>query len=458
LIQSSNQNRLEPPSRFTRIDTDLAHTIAREFGSPVYLFDIPGMLNWLQQFQGDAKRLYQHSTIAVSVKTNPLAGLLQRLGEHGAAAEVISGDEFQLARHLGFDYSDIIFNGPAKRDAELTEAVKGGCRIHCDHPGEIDRIEDIARRLNVIAKIGIRVYSTRPGNFNRFGFAMANDRSNDQACEALLAAKRIFDSPFLTFGGIHAHIGTNVRQLQRFEQLGKDLCKFATLMRGHFGFDLSWINVGGGLPGISPTNDEAEETNVWPVACTRNYARAVITPLLPYLNTSEAETELLFEPGRSLFDPWGAMLMTVVGIRPASEHFARGVILDAGITSLALSEKMNHPLHVCKDTGSPNQKESLTHFWGPTCMQRDECHRPEKAVDLQPGDHLLLYGTGGYSTTMAIPFVNFRSGVLGWEKDDQFFWLRHPETLQHKMLLENVGVRTISPAPGTRQRSQEIGQ
>ena len=423
-------------SRFPTLDSSLASELADRFGSPVYLFDIQGMLNWFDRFQSAARSRYSHSSVAVSVKTNPLAGLLLRLFNHGALAEVISGSEYQLAKHLQIPDSRIVFNGPAKNDSQLREAILGEARVHCDHPDEVDRIEEIARQENLIAPIGLRIYQDRPENFNRFGFAIGD---NLRDCEATEAVKRICQSPHLTFAGIHSHIGTNIRDLSRFRQLGHDLNDYAMFIRGHFGFDLRWINVGGGLAGISPTNAEAETVDAFPVACPEAYTDAVITPLLPVLESSTAETQLLFEPGRALFDPWGAILTTVVGRRPSNRHSEPAVILDAGITHLALSEKFNHPIHICKEAEDPSASSQMTRFLGPTCMQRDEVHRPCHSAELERGDHVVIYGAGGYSMTLAIPFVNYRAGVVGWE-GDEFNWLRKPETLEHKMRLEDVGL------------------
>ena len=48
---------------------------------------------------------------------------LHRLGK-GLGAEVVGGHELWLARRLGVPGADIVFNGPAKTDEELSAALR----------------------------------------------------------------------------------------------------------------------------------------------------------------------------------------------------------------------------------------------------------------------------------------------------------------------------------------------
>ena len=65
-------------------------------------------------------------TIAYSVKSNPLMGLVARLHRAGCWAEVASGFEYRVARRAGVPGSQIVFNGPLKTTAELRRALRGG--------------------------------------------------------------------------------------------------------------------------------------------------------------------------------------------------------------------------------------------------------------------------------------------------------------------------------------------
>ena len=87
-------------SRFSEIDSVFADKISSRFTSPVYLMDVVGLRRRFLEFQRETQALYSNSVIAISYKTNPLHGLLALLHKHSAYAEVVSGDEYRIARSL----------------------------------------------------------------------------------------------------------------------------------------------------------------------------------------------------------------------------------------------------------------------------------------------------------------------------------------------------------------------
>ena len=55
-----------------------------------------------------------NAIMGYSVKTNSLPWLLNHLRKEGFYAEVVSAEEYDLARRLGYDSEKIIYNGPIK--------------------------------------------------------------------------------------------------------------------------------------------------------------------------------------------------------------------------------------------------------------------------------------------------------------------------------------------------------
>ena len=418
----------EPPIRFTEIDQSLASRLHAEFGSPFFLLDEAGVHGQWQRLQAAARVLYEPSIVAVSYKTNPTRGMLHQLHQLGAFAEVVSGDEYAIAVSLGVPTSQIIFNGPAKSDLDLATALRDQSILHCDHADELERVERLAKREGIVAEIGIRLYFPAEDSWERFGFLASSG-----PCPARHAIERIVASPHLNLGGLHAHIGTNVRDIERFRQFAETYARFANGLREKYKLEMQWIDVGGGLAGISPL---ASESRLGPHALPSidDYCQSIITPWLPYFARCERPPRLYFEPGRILFNAFGGMFVTVLGRRPADADGLDSVILDAGITSLALAQKYGHPVHVCKKTSISRPLRLL----GPTCMEWDIVSRPIKLPSLEVGDHLIVYGTGCYSSALATSFTHFRHGTVGWSEDNQFHWLRVPETIEHTCLLDRM--------------------
>lgn len=427
-----NPNDVGFQSRFLQIDSVMAAKLVTSFATPLYLFDLPGMDRRFVSFQAAARKKYEHSVVAISYKTNPLIGLLRRLHRHTDFAEVVSSAEYQLARRLGVPPDKIVFNGPAKNDDDLRQAIQGGGQINCDHPDEIDRVEAIAMSLNCIAQIGIRVALAVNSHFSRFGFTATRPL---ESSEAFQAAERIYRSPHLCLAGLHSHTGTNIRDLDQFSEQSKGLAEFAALIRKHLSVEMQWINVGGGLAGIATLKGLADSKHSLP--CVESYCDSVVEPLAEYLGSCQVPPKLFFEPGRTIFDPFGGLLMTVLGKRPRRKDQNQAIICDAGITSLSMSKRFDFPIHFCGGKSPYTASE----FFGPTCMKRDHIASQQQTPDLGVGDHLICYGIGGYCLATASSFINFRAGVVGWSDGDQFEWLRKPETLEHSLQLQADQIR-----------------
>ena len=407
-------------SRFLTMDEQSVNSLVREFGSPVYVIDIAGLTDRFECFQRTARKLYANSQVALSYKTNPTAALLLKLHQFSEFAEVVSKPEFDLARSLGVAACNIIFNGPAKNDAVLREAIIGGSQINCDHLDEIKRIETIATSENLVAKIGLRLSLPTKGHFSRFGFStdLPLDRS-----QAGWVARYVVDSKSLSLCGLHSQIGTNVCDLDLFRHQGACLANFAEFLKSTFGVELSWINVGGGLAGIAPTA-EANHATPLPLPDVGDYCNAVYGSLKDYLSNCKKDPMLFFEPGRTIFEPFGATLTTVLGIRPSTHNCNAAVICDAGVTVIPLSNQFDFPVHV----PSRKSKQETYDFYGPTCMQRDQLANSRTVPTLEMGDSILFYGTGGYNIALASSFINYRPGIVGWDTAGRFNWLRKPET------------------------------
>jgi diaminopimelate decarboxylase len=110
-----------------------------------------------------------------------------------------------------------------KTDRDLTEAMLSGSHINCDHADEVDRIEGIARAHNTVARVGIRLSFPMGQGWNRFGFVVAEDNTGG-ACDI---AGRISGSRHLELRGIHAQIGTNIREFSRFTAMAEKMAAFA---------------------------------------------------------------------------------------------------------------------------------------------------------------------------------------------------------------------------------------
>lgn len=87
--------------------------------TPFYLLDLDGVERALTTLRNAWEEVFGSVGIAYSFKTNSLSSLTRRLRALGCMAEVVSGTELGWALRDGF--SDILFDGPVKTQAELCD-------------------------------------------------------------------------------------------------------------------------------------------------------------------------------------------------------------------------------------------------------------------------------------------------------------------------------------------------
>ncbi len=423
-------------SRFLEVDRELADELVARFGSPLYLLDEAGLCDRLSAFEAAVRARYPHSVVALSYKTNPLTGLLALLHRQDVYAEVVSGDELAIARHLAVPGHRIVFNGPVKTDRELDEAIDSGMLLHCDHRDEVLRLERRAERAGRQVTLGLRV-SLPDSGMSRFGFGIGDALVDG---EAYAVADYLRTSPWLRLGGLQIHIGTNIREPSTFERAAARLAEFAGRIRDDLGVALEWIDLGGGLAGISPTAGE-EGAEVHSLPDLDRYAAAIVSPLLPYLGSLERPARLIFEPGRTLFEPYGAVLMQVMGERPSGTDGTAGVIVDAGLNVVPDADRFSHPVVACGVEGP----QRPTMLFGSSCRQRDVLRQEVSLPRVQFGDRLLMLGTGGYSMALGHSFIRYRPPAVLWARDGAFRELRRRDSLEHALRLDRV---PDPPGPG----------
>ena len=154
-----------------------APNLIRQYGSPLFIISEKILKQKYFELESALKD-YRHFKIAYSFKTNYIPGICKIFKESGAAAEVVSGFEYWLAKKLGYAGRDIIFNGPYKKDSELLDAICDGCILNADNYFELARLEKIVESKRLTQRIGLRVnmHYSRPGSspWNRFGFNIEN--------------------------------------------------------------------------------------------------------------------------------------------------------------------------------------------------------------------------------------------------------------------------------------------
>ncbi|MDP8232846.1 MAG: alanine racemase [Candidatus Zophobacter franzmannii] len=335
--------------------------IVAKYDSPVMIFSETAIRNKYREMKTALQKYYPNSEISWSYKTNYLQAISSILHQEGAKPEVVSIMEYDMAKGLGQSGSDIIFNGPSKRKADLEQAVTDGASIHIDHLDELVLLESVAEQLGITPRVAIRVnmdIGVYP-QWQRFGFNYENG-------EAMRTLQRIVTGGKLQIVGIHTHIGTFLLEASAYYFSAKALLELAMQLKDKFGIVVEYIDLGGGFASKNTLHNQytpGEFASPNP----EQYFAAIGRAFNEAQFTREENPKLIMETGRILVSEAGYCVSSVIGKKdlPTGQ---KAVILDAGVNMLITAWWYNLNIKPAQPLSGTSRN---TIFYGPLCMNID---------------------------------------------------------------------------------------
>lgn len=367
-------------------------TLAQKYGSPLYVYDFDVITHKFTVLKEAFKA--RKSLICFAAKANSNLSVLKHIAKLGAGCDCVSIGEVKRALHVGIPKYKIIFSGVGKRDDEIEEALKNDIlMINLESEEEMGRVEMIAQKLGVIARISIRVnpnidakthpYISTGLHENKFGVDI------DSAKRMYIHAK---NATSLDPVGIHFHIGSQITEVEPFREAALVLANLVRNLKS-LKIDIKFFDVGGGV-GIQ----YKDETTI-PLY---DYAQAIFSAL------SGLDVTLVCEPGRYLVGDCGYFLTRV--LYEKNNGFKRFVIVDGAMNDLIRPSLYGayHEIAVC---GKENSEEtSLADVVGPICESGDFFAKNIELPSLEHDDLLVVKSAGAYGFTMSSNY-NSRSRV-----------------------------------------------
>jgi diaminopimelate decarboxylase len=355
--------------------------IAREFGTPCYVYSRAALATALAQFQSACAG--HDVLVCYAMKANSNLAILDLFGGMGAGFDIVSGGELARVIAAGGDPGKVIFSGVGKSATEMRFALD--CGILCfnvESAAELARLAAIAAEMGKRAPISIRVnpvvdarthpYISTGLKENKFGVEF------DAALELYREANHL---PQIEVVGIDCHIGSNlIEYAPLIEALDKMLGLVDRLAAE--GIRLRHLDLGGGL-GIRYCDESPPDVGA--------YLRAV------FARVGERELKLLFEPGRSLVGNAGLLLTRIEYLKPgAARNFA---VVDAAMNDLirpALYQAW-HEIVAVRNRDGPS---SVYDVVGPVCESADFLGK-ERELAVSEGDLLAVMSAGAYAMCMS---------------------------------------------------------
>ena len=249
-----------------------AESLIKNYETPFFIFFPKIMKKKIDQLNISLKKNYPNSQITYSVKTNYLPYVIKKAHSFGAYPECISGFEILIIKKLNLLNKNVVINGPLKSEDDLIKISKLGCKINIDNFTELEIVQKVAKKLNLILEIGIRIYTKlEKKTWSRFGFNLDNQ-------EAIKVAKKIKNKmPNLKLVGLHTHIGTNLINLKIYQSASKKISEFGRLLEKENLIKLKYLDLGGGFATNLPFKDYKKK--VWIVPKANDYIKAIVNPI-----------------------------------------------------------------------------------------------------------------------------------------------------------------------------------
>ena len=386
--------------------------IAEQHGTPAYVYSRATLERHAKAYTDSFSAM--SGLVCFSVKALSNISILKVLKDCGCGFDIVSGGELHRALLAGADPQKIIFSGVGKSEVEMAAGINNGIlSFNIESKSELMRLESVASSMQKIAPIAIRF---NPGvdagvhEFTKTG--RKSDKFGVSIEDALELAKHCISSKSLQMVGLTCHIGSQITELQKFEEAAhqslKMLCEVEAL-----GATLDFIDMGGGL-GVTYVNEETIE----PHELIQSYETI-------FKGRSE---RLIVEPGRSISANAGVMLAKV--------EYEKDAFL---ITDAAMNDLLRPALYQAHHDVWQVQKNSnmLQNYnvVGPICETGDFLAK-NVSLSAGEGDLLAIRTVGAYGFVMSSNYNSRPRAAEILVDKDQFSLIRRREHLSDLTALE----------------------
>ena len=396
----NERNTLKNSNGSLEIGGVKASDLAKNFGTPLYVFDEEHIINICNTFNNALKTYYGNGMISYASKAFCCKEIYRIINKLSLGTDVVSLGELKTALSVNFPSEKIIFHGNNKSFVELEEAIKNSVKyIVIDSELELEFINKLCEKYNKIQDVLIRVnpgveahthqYIQTARTDSKFGFSTSNGDA-DKFIEKVVSYKN------LSLKGLHCHIGSQIFEKNSFVIAVEKMTDYYLHLKNEFGLNFPVLDLGGGF-GIYYSKNDPKTT----LKDYEEYVKAISNALIENVKVKGLiKPYLILEPGRAIVGEAGITLYTAGSIKNITD-VKKYVSIDGGLFEnprFALYQAEYTVVAADKLNNNANEKYSIA---GKCCESGDLIAEDVYLPDIKSGDILAVLSTGAYNYSMA---------------------------------------------------------
>ncbi|MFM7548299.1 MAG: diaminopimelate decarboxylase [Cyanobacteriota bacterium] len=367
--------------------------LARSYGTPLYVLDEATLRGTCRAYREALAAHYPGPSLALyASKANSSLAITALVAAEGLGLDAVSAGELLTALQGGMPAERIVLHGNNKSREELALAAERGVTVVADNWRDLELLAGLAPGLREPVRLmlrftpGIECHTheyIRTGHLDsKFGF------DPDQLDTVL---RQLQGCSWARLTGLHAHIGSQIFELQPHRDLAGVLADALQLARS-LGHPVADLNVGGGLGIRYVASDDPPSIAAW----VRTVAEAVAAACR---ERGLELPRLLCEPGRSLVATAGVTLYEL-GSRKEIPGLRTYLSVDGGMSDnpRPITYQSQYTA-LLADRPTAEASENVT-VAGKHCESGDVLLKDLQLPPASSGDVLVVLATGAYNASM----------------------------------------------------------
>lgn len=367
--------------------------LLKQFGSPLYILDEHTVRESCRQYKDAFNKHYAGESLVIyaSKAWNCLA-VCALVEQEGLGIDVVSGGELYTALKAGFTPGKIYLHGNNKSRHELEMAIASNVTIVIDNWLELKTVVELAQtteavRIMLRVTPGIECHTheyIQTGHLDsKFGF------DPDQLGTVF---EYVSQQPNLNCAGLHAHIGSQIFELQPHQDLPGVMAQWL-LQAQRYGLTITELDVGGGLGIRYVQSDDPPSIDQWAETVSSAVQKACEAHSIPL-------PKLIAEPGRSLI---GSSCVTAytVGSRKTVPGIRTYISVDGGMSDNPRPITYQSQYEAILANRMSAMTANTVTVAGKHCESGDVVIKDIELPDADTGDTLVVMATGAYNYSMS---------------------------------------------------------